>query len=1309
MAIELRETADCGVDAEGEISPSHYRVRWAKGLSIALSAAQVDAAVRVNGGGQQHVATDRSGVAVIRVIPAKHGDTTLRIDADDRHGSNATNTVSLQSRDGEDQVLLRTECAIYKPGERFKVSVLTTLPHGTAYVDLIKDGQTILTRDVDIQNGRADLKLEVTPQMAGTLSVHAYLFSRDAQTLQDQRIIFVQPADELSIQATADAASYLPGSEARVHFHVTDARGEGVQAALGLEVVDEAVFALAEKQPGFAKVFFYLEQELLKPRFEIHSLSINDAITSTGRGSEDQHDLAARALFSAVESVDAHTMHADVGHTLPEEKHAEFQQRYQQAYMNHIQTLMTRLKPGADGDQEFARRFALLTEEEGTKPHDAWGTPLRVNVWQESRTRPASATTYSIRSAGPDGEFGTQDDLVVLVEPRFGDVLRSPRTGALEVKLEHNRGSQTGRTEVVGVAEDASGAVIPGATALLKSPWGGVIRNMVADQSGAFAFSALPAGTYRLEVTASGFQTAMREFTMQPRDRAVFTCALQVGAVTQTVMVAADAPMLMTQEFTVSARPLNGRDAFAQNALVVSPERAAVAGNDGGTIHERSYFPEALYFNPAIITDGNGNASIGIPIADSITTWRMAMFASTKAGALGSGTSSLKVFQDFFADADLPVTLTQGDRVSIPVAAYNYTGTAGDVTLTLQQEDWFDLVGDVGEKTIRVEAGKVGGAQFTLQVDRLGKFKLALKAHLQGVTGNRGSDKWDTVVRDIEVVPNGQQQEIVYNGRLETSAHHTISFPRNALPDASKIYVRLYPGPLSQVVEGMDGILRMPGGCFEQTSSSTYPNVLALDYMKRTKKLTPEVHARAEGYIANGYQRLLTFEVPGGGFSWFGSAPANKILTAYGLMEFRDMAKVYDVDPRLIERTAEWLAEQQQLDGSWMPDTQFINEGATNHYNSNVLRITAYLAWALEKGDGNRDTIDRARRYIATQINSASTGQMDAYTLAVLANFVVDGEKNSDLTRQILQMLLQSGIEKGNEEWWNSAETSVYSGGDSAAIETTGLAVQAFLKSGGYLEVARRALTWILSKKNADGNWGTTQGTIMSLRALLLASEANSADAHGTVQVLLNGNTFETLNLTSENNDLLHQFMLPQVSQSDDNNVELRFTGRGRLAYQVAGRYFTPWLETKFEPLSIELAYDRTTLSQNDIVNATATLRSHLDKTANMVMVDLGIPPGFDLQSEDLQTIVEKTAHAETGRLEKFSLIATQAILYFNSIGAGETLTLNFRMRAKYPVRCKNFESRVYEYYDPSVRGIAHSAQFEVTDNNVNLPVNANR
>src|SRR5271169_962299 len=273
-----------------------------------------------------------------------------------------------------------------------------------------------------------------------------------------------------------------------------------------------------------------------------------------------------------------------------------------------------------------------------------------------------------------------------------------------------------------------------------------------------------------------------------------------------------------------------------------------------------------------------------------------------------------------------------------------------------------------------------------------------------------------------------------------------------AIADAGKIFVLLYPGPLSQVIEGMDSILRMPGGCFEQTSSSTDPNVLALDYMKRTKKLTPEVHAKAEGYIANGYQRLLTFEVPGGGFSWFGSAPANKILTAYGLMEFSDMSKVYDVDPRLILRTQQWLASQQQVDGSWKPDTQFINEGATNRFNSDVLRITAYLAWSLENTGYQGPAVEKAKQFIEKNMSA----KMDAYTLAVVANFAADygtGDhgKNKDraFTRQAMQLLLDARTEKDEQAWWTAEETSVYARGESASIETTGLAAQALLKWGG--------------------------------------------------------------------------------------------------------------------------------------------------------------------------------------------------------------------------------------------------------------------
>jgi uncharacterized protein YfaS (alpha-2-macroglobulin family) len=100
-------------------------------------------------------------------------------------------------------------------------------------------------------------------------------------------------------------------------------------------------------------------------------------------------------------------------------------------------------------------------------------------------------------------------------------------------------------------------------------------------------------------------------------------------------------------------------------------------------------------------------------MADNITTWRMAMLASTTHGALGSGTSSLKVFQDFFVDLDLPVTLTQGDRVSIPGGGLQLLGRAGNVSLQLQPDDWFSLVDDVAAEDLAVESGRVGASQFT--------------------------------------------------------------------------------------------------------------------------------------------------------------------------------------------------------------------------------------------------------------------------------------------------------------------------------------------------------------------------------------------------------------------------------------------------------------------------------------------------------------------------------------------------------------------------------------------------------------------
>ena len=179
----------------------------------------------------------------------------------------------------------------------------------------------------------------------------------------------------------------------------------------------------------------------------------------------------------------------------------------------------------------------------------------------------------------------------------------------------------------------------------------------------------------------------------------------------------------------------------------------------------------------------------------------------------------------------------------------------------------------------------------------------------------------------------------------------------------------------------------------------------------------------------------------------------------------------------------------------------------------------------------------------------------------------------------------------------------------------------------------------------------------MALRALLLSTEKGAADVRGTVEIIAERQAGREPRADRRRTTTCCTSSSSRTStRTAPTRSTLRFDGKGGLAYQVVGRYFLPWNEKPAaEALSIDVAYDRTRLAQDDIATATATVKNNLSKTANMVMVDLGIPPGFDLLSEDLQDYQEKSA-TESGRLEKFSLTATQAILYFDSIAPGDTV-----------------------------------------------------
>ena len=161
----------------------------------------------------------------------------------------------------------------------------------------------------------------------------------------------------------------------------------------------------------------------------------------------------------------------------------------------------------------------------------------------------------------------------------------------------------------------------------------------------------------------------------------------------------------------------------------------------------------------------------------------------------------------------------------------------------------------------------------------------------------------------------------------------------------------VYPTPLANLTEALARLIREPYGCFEQTSSTTYPLVMSQQYFMSHTGVDPDLVQRAGDSLGRGYERLVGFECQEKGYEWFGEDPGHETLTAYGLMEFVDMAEVHTVDPEMVERTRQWLMGTRDGQGGFTRGRRALHTWIQDKDCSN-----AYITWALletgEKPDG---------------------------------------------------------------------------------------------------------------------------------------------------------------------------------------------------------------------------------------------------------------------------------------------------------------------------------------------------------------------
>jgi hypothetical protein len=445
--------------------------------------------------------------------------------------------------------------------------------------------------------------------------------------------------------------------------------------------------------------------------------------------------------------------------------------------------------------------------------------------------------------------------------------------------------------------------------------------------------------------------------------------------------------------------------------------------------------------------------------------------------------------------------------------------------------------------------------------------------------------------------------------------------------------------------------------------------------MQTTGSANPELQMQAEKYVGTGYQRLLTFEAPGGGFSLFGEAPADTFLTAYGLMLLNDMARVYPVDRAVIERAANWLLAEQRSYGNWWG-------GDLRAGGGDALGATAYVAWALiDAGYEDAPGMSRAIAYLRDSV----LAEEDAYNLALAANALVAYDPQHPTTQAVLDALYEARIVDGDTVYWQTGEASFMGAtGETGSVETTALAAYAFQRAASSPDAVSGALAYLVQRKDAWGTWGTTQATILSLKALLLASKQQGrAEGPATLQVSLNNELTQEIAIDEINADVVHLVTFDRgFSPTGQNQVQIDLVGGGNLMYQVTTHYYLPWDQVPVpppdeEPLTIDVRYDRTELAVNDEVTVYVGLQLNQEGVVRMALIDLGVPPGFSVLADDLGKLVEE------GQIARYELTCRQVIIYLEDFSSEAPLYFSYRLRARFPMRAQTPPSSAYDYYNP--------------------------
>jgi len=696
----------------------------------------------------------------------------------------------------------------------------------------------------------------------------------------------------------------------------------------------------------------------------------------------------------------------------------------------------------------------------------------------------------------------------------------------------------------------------------------------------------------------------------------------------------------------------------------------------------RTDFTETLLWQPVLVTPASGKATVEFTLGDAINPYRVLVAGHTLDGRIGAITGTIEVRKSFSLDPKLPVEIGSSDKLDVVLLGANNTDGSLEGKITVLPKGLKIL----GSELVTVELPANGGGR---KVVRLAPDKLDGPLSLK-LEGKAGAYR-DSVERNFTVVADGFPAAGSHSDVLETSVGTKLKLPEMLVPGTLQLRVAVYPNTLSEVQAGLEGLLREPYGCFEQTSTSNYPNVLVLDYLNETNQAKPDVSKRAKDLLDKGYAKLTSFECavpsePGRkGYEWFGgTAPPHEALTAYGLLQFTDMARVHPVDAAMVKRTKDYLLSRRDGQGGFER-----NARALDSFGYAPQEVTnAYIVWALTESERKDAVKSDLSKEIDAILALAKNGPFskDSYYLGLAANSLINSGKKAEGIA-ILKTLAKAQAKDGSVP--GAATSITKSSGQALLIETTGLAMLGWIKvneTGEFRINLDASSKWLGSQKNGFGAYGSTQSTILTLKALIeYARTQKRSTESGEIRVVIDGAVVARKNFSTESVGPIAIEVPDAEKYHAKGIVDIRVETDAKQSYPCTfsweARARKPQSSAECQ-LTMTTALDKAAVAEGETLRLSAKITNKADKEQGMVTAIIGIPAGLKIP-EDLKQLKALTERPEGGKetVSYFEIRGRELVLYWRGMAPKQTVDVAIDLIADFPGEFRGPASRVYLYY----------------------------